>query len=119
MLADAKHDGRAHARRNQLLRLPFVLYRHAVRAADLFKRCDCGLFESAFGGFRTLQVLLDKMRKYFGVGVRDERVSFFYELFFQLLEIFDDSVVYDPDLAFAIGMRVGIYFRGFAVRRPS
>ena len=64
-------------------------------------------------------MFLDEMREYLRIGIRDECVPLFFQHFFQLFEIFDDAVVDEPYLTGAIGMRMRIFRRRLAVRRPS
>src|SRR6267142_285004 len=59
------------------------------------------------------------MRNDFRVSFGDELVAFALELFFEFEIVFDDAVVDDDDLAAAIAMRMGVFFRGAAVRGPT
>src|SRR5580765_5856246 len=59
------------------------------------------------------------MRHDFRIRFGDELVAFALDLLFQLEIIFDDSVVDNHDLPGAVAVRVGIFFRGAAVRSPS
>ena len=44
---------------------------------------------------------------------------FFFEFLLEFQVIFDDAVVHDDDLALAVAMRMGVFFRGAAVRGPA
>ena len=59
------------------------------------------------------------MRHDFGVGLGGKLVSFGLQLVFQLNIILNDSVVDDDNLSGAVAMRVGVFFRGAAMRGPA
>src|SRR5579859_4216599 len=46
-------------------------------------------------------------------------MSLLDQFLFERNIIFDDTVVDDDNFAFAVGMRMGILFRWFSVRRPA
>src|SRR3989344_4973794 len=64
-------------------------------------------------------MFLDKMGQHFRIGIRAERVPGPHEFRLELLEILDDAVVYDPDLARTILVRVCILLIGLAVGCPA
>ena len=53
------------------------------------------------------------------VGLGDELVAILLQLLFQLEVVFDDSVMYNDDLASAVAMGVGVLFGGAAVGGPA
>ena len=61
---------------------------------------------------------VNEMRHYLGIGFRAEFVTCLEQALANALVVFDDAVVHDGD-PLAGKMRVGIGFRGFAMRRPA
>ena len=66
-----------------------------------------------------MRILFDEVSDDFRIGFGDELVAFALELFLEFEIVFDDAVVNDDDFAAAVAMRVGIFFRGAAVRGPA
>ena len=64
-------------------------------------------------------MVLEQMGNDFGVGFRDEFMAELLQLFLEVQVVLDDAVVDDDDLARAVQVRVGIFFRGPSVRRPA
>src|ERR1700716_1657821 len=60
-----------------------------------------------------------KMRHDLGIGFGDKLMAFLLQLFFQLEIVFDNSVMYNDDLAGAVAMRVSVFFSGTAVSGPA
>ena len=79
------------------------------------------LVQSSGDGFGQVAVVefLDQVRDNFAVRVGRELVPGGFEAFPQIGVVFDDAVVDDGELAFFVGMRVGIAFAGDAVRGPA
>ena len=65
------------------------------------------------------EIFLHQVSDDFGVGLGGELVAFFDELALQGKVVFDDAVVHDHDASGAVAMRMGILFRGTAVRGPA
>src|SRR5690606_16478515 len=63
--------------------------------------------------------ILDKMDKYFGIGVAFERVTFVNEVLLQSAVVFDNSIMDDREISGRRIMRVSIAVIGLAMRRPS
>ena len=63
--------------------------------------------------------LLDEVRERLGVRVGSEDVAALAQAVAQLLEVLDDAVVDDRDLARAVGVGMGVEVIRPAVRRPA
>jgi hypothetical protein len=112
-LAQPDDERHVHPGADQPIRLGGVHHGQRVRAVRLPQRDPRGLGDVA--GVR----LLDEVRERFRVGVRAQLVAALAQTVAQRLEVFDDAVVDDGDLARAIGVRVGVQVVGPAVRRPA
>ena len=109
------HDRRAGTRRDDLARVFRGENRQRVDAAQV----GAQLCARRLPAGRHPIVFFDQVRDDFGVRLGDEFVAFALQFVLQLEVIFDDAVVHDDDLAFAIAMRVGVLFGGTSVRGPA
>ena len=66
-----------------------------------------------------MRIFLHQVRDDFRVGFGGKLVAFFLQLFLQFEVVLDNSVVHHDDLASAVAMRMGVLFRGAAVRGPA
>src|SRR5487761_383258 len=90
-----------------------VDHRQAVSALHFLQRLqDRRLQIAAVRAF-------DKVSQHFRVRLAKECVAFSRQALLQPLVIFNDAIVNQKNLSRAIGMRVGVAFRGFAMRRPT
>ena len=101
-VADADDERHVHARADQPLGLARVHHGQRVRALSrLQRRAD------RVGDVPGVR-LLDEVRERLGVGLGAERVAAPPQPVAQLLEVLDDAVVDDRDLARAVDVRVGV-----------
>ncbi len=114
--ADADDERAPGARADDAPRLARRHHRDRVRAVKLRHRLLDRAQEVAAAG--AVPVRVHEMRDHLGVGLRDERVALPHEPLAQRLEVLDDAVVHDGDLAVR-RMRVRIGRRRRAVRRPA
>ena len=87
---------------------------HRIGAAQLRQGRPCRLDESGAG----LQLPLDEMRDDLGVRLGAEVVAFGQQALLEPQVILDDAVVDDDQAAGAVGVGMGVRFRGSAVRGP-
>ncbi len=113
VVADADHDGRAIARRHDLVGVLPGDHDQREDAGQLLDGDAHGLFEVA------LEVLLDQVGDDFGVGLGLEDVAFHLQLFFERQVVFDDAVVHYDEIALAVAVRVGVLFGRPAVSGPT
>ena len=113
VIPEADHDGRAIARRHDLVRIGARNHGQREHAGELFDRRAHGLFEI------RLEVLLDEVGHDLGIGFGSKNVAFRFQLVLQGEVVFDDTVVYDDDVAVAIAVGVGILFRRTAMGGPT
>ncbi len=111
--AQADHQRRSHARRDQAVRLVAVHQHERVDALHLRERRAHGRLE------RARVERLDEVRDDLGVGLRHEAVALGGEARLQREVVLDDAVVDDDDPAAAVLVRVGVLLRRPAVRRPA
>ena len=86
-----------------------------IRAGELGNRRAHGAKQIAAA--RAVPVRVHEMRDHLGVGLRAEFVAARLELVAQALEVLDDAVVHDRDLAIA-RVRMRVVFGRRTVRRP-
>ena len=116
VLAQADDQRAAGARADDAARLARRDDGDRVRAGELGNRRAHGAQQIAAA--RRVPVRVHEMRDHLGVGLRAELVAARLELVAQGLEVLDDAVVHDGDLAVArVRMRVVLGRR--AVRRPA
>ena len=112
-LAEADHHGRTFARRDDFIRIPPAQDGEREYAAQILDRGAHRTFQIAF------EIFFDQMRDDFGVGLGRESVALALELFLERQKVFDDAVVDDDDIAGAVAVRMGVFFRGAPVRGPA
>lgn len=78
-----------------------------VEAFKLFEGLNYSVFEGCCFWF---EIFFQEVGDDFGVGLGDDLVSFFEEVFFEFLEVFDDAVLEDGDLFCTVemGMSIGV-----------
>ena len=116
-VAEADHDRRAVADRDDLLRIVGRDQHEREQAAHPRERAARGALEAAVRRHR-LQFLLHQVRDDLGVRLGDELVALALQLVLQVEVVLDDAVVDDDDLARAVAVRVGVLLGGPAVRGP-
>ncbi len=88
-------DRRPQPRRDQLVRLIGRHCDESVDAADIFEHlAECSLEAETW---IVVELLLDQMCDYFGVGLGLKAVILFLQLAFEIEVVFDDAVVNDAD----------------------
>ena len=119
VVAEADYRRRSVARGNDLVR--FVSGDHGQRknAGELLHRLANRIFQRRPMTVGRLRILFDQVGNDFGVGLGGELVAFLDELFLQAKIVLDDAVVHDDDLAGAVAVRMGVFFRGTAVGGPA
>jgi hypothetical protein len=124
VLAQPDHRRRPLPRRDDLVQILGGDDSQSKNSLELPDRGAHGLFQaSRLPGTRILGTLsetfLNEVGDHFGVRLGGELVPFLLQLPLQLQVVFDDTVVNQGDRAVAVAVRVGILFRGGAVRRPA
>ncbi len=120
VFAQTDYGRRAIAGGHDLVGLIDRDYRQRENAGQLAHRLADALFERGAMSVRRLQkIFFHQVSDHFGVGLSGELVAFFDELALQRNIVLDDAVVHDHDSSGAIAMRVGVFFRGTAVRGPA
>ncbi len=114
--ADADDERAPRARADDAPRLARRHHRDRVGAVELGDRLLDRPQEVAAAG--AVPVRVNEVRDHLGVGLRDERVALPDESLAQRLEVLDDAVVNDGDLAVR-RVRVRVRGRRRAVRRPA
>ena len=117
-IAETDNRGRAAAGSDDFIGIAGGKKNERVNSTNLPERCANGFFERNFSS-GALHILLDKMRDDFGIGFRNEFVTFALKLFLELEIVFNDAIVHDDDLSGAIAMRMRIFLGGTAVRSPA
>ncbi len=114
LVFDAAHNERsAFAYRDELFGIVGGQNGERVQTLEVLERLEHGFFEIA------LEILFDEMRDDFGVGLGGELVPFGDESALQCQVVLDDAVVRNDDAAFAIPVRMRVFFGRTAVSRPS
>src|SRR5262249_26116456 len=65
------------------------------------------------------EILLDQMSDDLSIGLSGELVPFFNQLLFEREIVFDNPVLHNDDFAGSVAMRMSVFFRGTAMRRPA
>ncbi len=119
VLSQPDDDGRAIAGGYDLVRLIGGNHRQREDSTDVEHRPANSFFQRNLGPIAAGQVFLDEMGKYFGVGLGQELVAFFAQLFFQAEVVLDNAVMHHDHPPGAVAMRMGILFRRPAMSRPT
>ncbi len=112
-LAEAHNERHVQARADEPIRLGGVHRGDGVGAVCLAQRHTYCIGDVALVG------LFDEMGQRLRVGVRAELVAAIAQSITERLEVLDDAVVDDRDLARAVGVGMGIQVIRPAVRRPA
>ena len=111
---DAAHnERRAFADRDDLFGIVGGENGESEETLEFLERRKNGFLEI------SLEILFDQMRDDFGVGLRCELVSFRDETALQRQVVLNDAVVRNDDAAFAIAMRMRVFFGRTAMSRPA
>src|ERR1039458_613322 len=120
VVAQADHERRAVARGHDLVGLVDGNDGQSEHSAEFFHCPADGLFEGEVVAVASFEeMFFDQMSDDFGIGFGGELVAFFDQLFLQAEIVLDDAVMYDDDLARAVAMRMGVFFRGTSVGGPA
>src|SRR5690242_18302428 len=114
-VTESDHGRRADASCDDLVRITRGEKYQGVNATQLLEGCSNRLLKR----HAALGIFFRKMRHNFRIGLGHKFVALALELLLQFQIIFDDSVVNNDDLAGAVAMRMGVFFRGTAVSGPA